>query len=339
MEFRTKTEITPLGNPVGYEHSGLSIGSCFAENIAKKLKGAKFSIASNPFGILYNPASVADCLERLAQNRLFPETELIKNGDLWCSLSAHGSFSSSDADKTLSELNKSLLESSEALKKADYVIITFGTAWIYELSYGFSGICADGSTYTPQERQVAANCHKFPSESFIRRRMGIDEIVSRYRLLLNGILADKQVILTVSPIRHLKDGLHGNNLSKATLLLAAETLTSEFSNVYYFPSFEIVNDELRDYRFYAEDMAHPSQTAINYIWECFRENILSKESRLVITEMEKITAAVNHRPFNPNTEAHKKFLRSAYEKAVELQKRHPSACLGDDIIYFKNSLE
>lgn len=340
MEFRTKTDITPFDNPVNYKNTGLSVGSCFADNISRKLKNAKFRIKNNPFGVLYNPESVAGCLERLDSDRTFTKSGIIKNGELWCSLSAHGCFSSPDSDTTLYNLNKALSEGSEALNKADYIIITWGTAWVYELADGFNAETADGGIFSGDDRNrlTAANCHKFPKTSFTRRRLSVNEITTRYSKLFNGTLSGKRIILTVSPIRHLKDGLHGNNISKATLLLAAETLAAEFPNVYYFPSFEIVNDELRDYRFYAADMAHPSQTAIDYIWECFQEYVLSPEARAAIPEMEKITAAANHRPFNPETESHKAFLRSAYEKAVSLQSRYPEADLTGDIAYFSNTI-
>lgn len=341
MEFRTKTDIAPLCDPLGYEHRGVSVGSCFADNISRKLKDAKFRITSNPFGVLYNPASAAGCIGRLAEGRPFTKKELAGNGGLWCSLSAHGSFSSPDAGKTLDSLNKALTEGAEALKGAGYIIITWGTSWIYELAPDFTAENAEGGVFSCRdwERRAVANCHKFPQTAFTRRRMSADEIVSEYRALFKGVLSGKRVILTVSPVRHLKDGLHGNNLSKAVLLLAAEKLTAEFPNVHYFPSFEIVNDELRDYRFYDTDMAHPSQTAVDYIWECFRKNILSPEAQKAIPEMEKITAAANHRPFNTGTDPHKEFLRSAYEKAVSLQSRYPGADLRADILYFSGELQ
>lgn len=370
MDFRTKTEIKPINGPIGYGHSGLSVGSCFADNIAARLRNAKFKITNNPFGVLYNPYSVADCIERLAANRPFTKAELVRNGELWCSLSAHGSFSSPSPGATLDNLNKALSDGAEALAKAGYIIITFGTSWIYELKNDFEAENAEGGHFTanttvcgrdecgsintgmvcgaektaeknttaPARRIVAANCHKFPQAAFHRRRMTADEIVSRYRELFNGILSGKRIILTVSPVRHLKDGLHGNNLSKAVLLLAVETLAAEFPDVYYFPSYEIVADELRDYRFYEPDMAHPSQTAIDYIWELFRESVLSEEARRAVPEMEKVTAAASHRPFNPETESYREFLASALDKAKALQSRFPDADLGDDIDFFTRRL-
>lgn len=293
MKFRTEIEIKPFASQIDYGSHIFALGSCFAENMAERLRRAKFRIASNPTGILFNPASIADALARFATGKPYSESELTEHGGRWFSFDAHTSLDGSTAESALGNLNRALDTGCEALHDADFVILTFGTAWVYELA---------------ESGHIVANCHKMPQSMFRRRRLSVEEIVAMYEPLIGqGILRDKHIILTVSPVRHLADGLDGNAVSKAVLRLAVEELAARHKNVSYFPSYEIVTDDLRDYRFYAEDLVHPSQQAVEYIWEKFADALLTDEAKAMLPRVEQIVAAAAHRPFNPAGEEYARF--------------------------------
>ena len=251
MKFRTEIRIAPLSVRIGYENRLLALGSCFAEHISGRLSGARFRITSNPSGILFNPLSLAATLESYAApQEVVPEELGCRNG-LWFHYGFHGAFSDGSQKMALSKMNLARRAGASALREADRVILTFGTAWVYELR---------------STGEIVANCHKQPAELFRRRRLTVEEIVARYDDLQAGPLAGKQVILTVSPVRHLGDGLPDNFLSKATLRLAIDEICRRHADTTYFPAYEILTDDLRDYRFYADDLVHPSQQAQRYIW-------------------------------------------------------------------------
>lgn len=292
MQFRTTVKIESLRPKIDHSKSIFSIGSCFAENIAAKLSEAKFSVVSSPSGILFNPESIAAALERYHTTTLPTTEELHEAEQGWYNFDFHSSLSHCDKEQALEQMQEAVRRGGEALHKADVVIITFGTAWIYRLK---------------ESNRVVANCHKQPQSLFNRELLGIEQIVERYSALLDEALADKRVIFTVSPIRHLSDGLEANSLSKALLRVAIEEIVRRHSNAYYFPSFELMNDDLRDYRFYGEDMLHPTPTAIEYIWERFEEYAFSAATTDIIRRLRKIADAVAHRPLNPATEAHRNF--------------------------------
>lgn len=293
MKFRTEIEIKPFARRIDYGSHIFALGSCFAENMAERMLRAKFRITANPMGILFNPASIADALARFATDKLYSESDLTEHGDRWFSFDAHTSLDGSTMQEALQSLNGALDKGREALRKADWVILTFGTAWVYELA---------------ESGRVVANCHKMSQAMFRRRRLSAEEIVAMYEPLIGqGILHDKQILLTVSPVRHLADGLDGNAVSKAVLRLAAEELALQYDNVHYFPSYEITTDDLRDYRFYAEDLVHPSQQAVEYIWEKFADALLTDEAKALLPRVEQIVAAACHRPFNPAGEEYARF--------------------------------
>ena len=241
MKFRTEIEIAPLGTKIGYENRILALGSCFAKHIAGRLAQAKFRVTANPSGILFNPLSIAAALRSYAGENPVQHSELGFDGELWFHYGFHGSFSAPEADQALAAMNAARKSGAEALRAADRIMLTFGTAWVYE---------HDGA--------VVANCHRRPAAEFTRRRLGVDEIVTAFADLMAGPLGGREVILTVSPVRHLGDSLAGNAVSKAALRLAAEELAERFPDVHYFPAYEILNDDLRDYRFYADDLVHTS---------------------------------------------------------------------------------
>ena len=303
MKFRTEIESKPLKIEIDHNNKILTVGSCFASNIAERLVGSKFDCTANPTGILFNPKSIAEALGRYSRAGELSADDLICSGDLWFSYDFHGSFSDTTQSVALERMNRGLRLGAEALKGADRVVITFGTAWIYE---------RDGC--------VVANCHKQPASTFQRRRLSVGEIVSDFSTLLTTSLADKEVIFTVSPIRHLGDGLVDNSLSKSILRVAIAELVESHSNAHYFPSYEILMDDLRDYRFYAEDMTHPTPQAIEYIWGRFKCMLLSTNAQVIIPRIEKIVVAANHRPLNAASDGYKNFCRKQLKEIESLSQ-------------------
>ena len=292
MKFRTEIEDKPLKATIDYSTNIFAIGSCFANNIASRLAQAKFNVVSSPTGILFNPASIARTLTAFATNATVDPTRIVARGEEWVSLDCHSDIAGSTKEEVINLWQSAISDGHNALQSASCVIITLGTAWVYEHN-------ATG--------EIVANCHKIPQRDFTRRRLSVAEICELFRPLMEGILKGKQVIFTVSPVRHIADGLAENSLSKATLRLAVEELCHEFSNADYYPAYEIVTDDLRDYRFYADDLVHPSSAAIDYIWEHFVNCALSSDARQLLTKVEKIVAAASHRPLSPNSEEYKKF--------------------------------
>ena len=301
MKFRTEIELSPLAERLNYGAKIFALGSCFAESISERLQRSKFSVATNPFGVLFNPSSIANAIERLADTRAFTVCDIVAGRDNYFSFEAHSSLDGKSHTEAFANMNKAVAQGAKALSDADWVILTFGTAWVYE-----------------REGRVVANCHKQPAAQFSRRRLSVEEIVARYDKLLNGVLRDKKVLLTVSPVRHIGDGLQENSVSKATLRLAVEDLVSKYENVSYFPSYEILIDDLRDYRYYADDLTHPSNMAVEYVWERFCEAVLSDDAKTKLPLVEQIVVAAAHRPFNPDSEAHKLFCRKMLEKIAAM---------------------
>ncbi len=298
MKFRTEIEIAKFAEGIDHTDKVFALGSCFAENISERLERAKFSVTTNPFGVLFNPFSIADAIERLNNTRAFAVCE-IREGreDTFFSFDAHSSLDGTTQTEAFANLNRAVAQGSKALQDADWVILTFGTAWVYE-----------------REGKVVANCHKQPAKEFTRRRLSVADIVERYDALFEGVLRDKKVVLTVSPVRHIGDGLQENSVSKATLRLAVEELVAKYKNTHYFPSFEILIDDLRDYRYYADDLAHPSKMAVDYVWERFCEYALTDKAQRLLPQIEQIVSAAEHRPFNPESEAHKDFCQKMLAK-------------------------
>lgn len=319
MEFFTKIRIEPFPKKINHKQQIFSIGSCFSENMAQHLRRAKFHITYSPTGILFNPESIALCLDQLTAGSNITAQQLLQANGLWFNYDFHSSFSSTDKECALSMMQQAIDKGAKALKEANVVIITFGSAWVYRLR---------------ESGKVVANCHKQPQAIFNRELLTVEDIVNRWSSLICSTLKDKQVIFTVSPIRHLSDGLEQNSLSKATLRVAIAQLTAKFDNACYFPSFEIMNDELRDYRFYAEDMTHPSQVAIEYIWQRFCETAISKESIDMMERIAKITQAAEHRPFNPQSEAYRNFCLKQLEEIEKITISNPAIDFNEEKTIF-----
>ena len=301
MRFRTEISLTPLAEGIDHSAKIFALGSCFAESISERLVRAKFSVTTNPFGVLFNPLSIASAIERLSDTRAFAVCDIREGREGFFSFDAHSSLDGKTHTEIFANLNQAVAQGSKALHDAEWVILTFGTAWVYE-----------------REGKVVANCHKQPAKEFERRRLSVEEIVERYKTLFEGVLRDKRVILTVSPVRHLGDGLQENSLSKAILRLAVEELVAKYENAHYFPSYEILIDDLRDYRYYADDLAHPSKMAVEYVWERFCEYALTDKARELLPKIEQIVSAAEHRPFNPESDAHRTFCRRMLAKAEEM---------------------
>lgn len=304
MKLLTEVHIAPTQWQIDYHDSIMMIGSCFASEMATQLEQHCFQIHTNPFGVLYNPLSIAACIERVASGQLFTQEELIEHGGLWHSMLHHGDFSHPTIQETLSHINRVLLSEHQAWSKHSVAVLTLGTAWVYE-----------------QDGQIVGNCHKLPANRFTRRRLSVDEIVERLGSM--ECLREKHVLLTVSPIRHIKDGLHENQLSKSTLLLAADRLVEQHENFSYFPSYEIVLDELRDYRYYAEDMVHPSSVAVQYIWERFANTYLSDEARALMPKMHRLWQDWHHRPLHPDSENYRTFAARRENELALMLTQYP----------------
>ncbi len=329
MQFRTTIDIKPFEQRIDHTQPILSLGSCFASNIAERLAEAKFQIVASPTGILFNPESIAaalnrfDALSRGDRGAIPAAEELSRSGSRWFSYDFHSDFSSADAEKALALMQAAVERGAEALSQAKVVIITFGTAFVYR--HKCSG-------------EVVANCHKQPQSLFLREMLSAEEIASRYISLLQGPLSDKQVIFTISPVRHLADGLEANSLSKATLRIAVETIKRACGNAIYFPAYEIVMDELRDYRFYAEDMTHPSSVAIDYIWQRFAECALSTQTLKVNEQIERIVKATQHRPFDAQSEEHNAFCRTMIERCDEVEQQYRPIKMTEEKEFFNSFL-
>ncbi len=301
--WTTPVYIAPSNWHIGYADKVLLLGSCFADNVAAKMEEYYFQVTANPFGTLYNPVSIANAL------MLQEVPELVEYGGLWHSMYHHGECSAADKDAAIGRCRESIRVLQTAFRKASVVIVTFGTAWVYE--YG---------------GEVAANCHKMPANLFARRRLGVEETVRVWQPIV-AAHPDKHFIFTVSPIRHIKDGLHENQLSKSTLLLAVEQIMSACSEgagrACYFPSYEIMMDELRDYRFYADDMVHPTPLAVNYIWERFVEIYMTKETQQEMHALHQLYCDRHHTLLHPESAESVRFAQRLKEKEAALGVRYP----------------
>lgn len=311
MNFRTHVELPKKETEIRHSDRIMLFGSCFAENIGNLLVTNKFSCDVNPFGILYNPLSVSEATRQILSHRTYETDDLFSARGSWHSFMHHSAFSGSSTEECLSQINSRLNKASTQFSLTNLLIITWGTAWVYSLK---------------ETGKVVGNCHKLPDKVFTRRLLSVDEIVKEYHTLINELRKVNpglKILFTVSPIRHAKDGMHGNQISKSTLLLAINTLQQQWDDCYYFPSYEIMMDELRDYRFYADDMLHPSSLAITYLWECFKDTYFSAETCQIMKEWEEIRKALNHKPFDAKSVAYREFLTQIVLRIERLKEKFP----------------
>lgn len=320
MQFTTKISVQKSSFPIDYDSKIMLLGSCFAENMGNKFDYFKFQATTNPFGIVFNAVSLEKLIRRSVENRKFTESDIFFHNDLWHCYEVHSELSNSDKDSFLESLNDIIRSTNKQLNDSTHIIITLGTSWVYR---------------NIESKEIVANCHKVPQKQFTKELLSIhqtEESLQSIISLIHSVNPNCNFIFTVSPVRHIKDGFAENTLSKAHLIAAIHSvLNQKFStslelttqNNIYFPAYEIMMDELRDYRFYAEDMLHPNQTAIDYIWIQFFENYVSESVFGLMNEICSIQKGLQHRPFNPNTESHQKFLNQLDLKIKAIKNQYP----------------
>ena len=311
MNFTTKIPITQNANPIDYNSKIVSFGSCFAENMGDKLLYYKFQTQVNPFGIIFNPFSIEKLIERVVLQRYFTKDDIFFFNERWHCYEVHSELSDADAEVVLSKLNRILSDTQKQLQQATHIIITYGTSWVYR------HIETNG---------IVANCHKVPQKQFSKELLSIDSIqksIQNTVSLIATLNPKCNFIFTVSPVRHLKDGFVENQVSKAHLIAAIyATTNTKQQTLNYFPSYEIMMDELRDYRFYTDDMMHPSPMAIDYIWERFAATQIDASAITTMELVQTIQKGLAHRPFNPNSESHQKFEANLKEKIATLEAQY-----------------
>lgn len=315
MDFRTQIPIQKNNFPINYNSKIVSLGSCFAENIGDKFEYFKFQNKVNPFGIIFNPVSIEKIIRKAIIHEAFSENDVFFHNDLWHCFDVHSELSSPDKAEFIQSLNQIANATHQQITEATHVIITLGTAWVYR---------------NIETEDIVANCHKVPQKQFTKELLSVERIEQSLKVIIDLIAeANKEVniIFTVSPVRHIKDGFVENQQSKSHLITALHQVLASGSHSQissYFPSYEIMIDELRDYRFYAEDMLHPNQTAIDYIWKRFVETTISEDAFTTMDEVDSIQKSLQHRPFNPNSDSHQKFLVHLNQKINKLAIQFPN---------------
>lgn len=332
MEFQLPISIPALSEPIGYRDRILLIGSCFTEHIGNKLRELKFDVLQNPNGILFDPQSVAGSLVSYIQNKQYTADDLFYLNEVWQSWQHHSIFSDMDKDACLQRINESQQAAHLFLKNTGYIIITLGSSFSYRLT--------DKAVLSAPWRgtgEAVANCHRAPAQWFNKHLMGIEETNAALDNCIHQLLHFNpalKIIFTVSPVRHIRDGLIENNRSKARLIEVVHNLVNKFDRLYYFPAYELVIDVLRDYRFYDVDMAHPNYPATEFVLEKFTRHCIDTPSQQAMEEIKKIVIARKHRAFQPATQAHRQFLLSHLEKTKEVQKKYPYLDFSDELAYF-----
>lgn len=309
--FYTKIDLQKSDYKISYESTILSMGSCFSENIGLKLKNAYFDIDINPYGVLFNPISIKQSICDLLELKQYDADDLIKTGSLWGSLGHSTLFSDENTADCLTKINTRANHAAKKIREASSLIITFGTAWTYRHN---------------ATDKVVANCHKLAAHEFTRYRLTAHEIIEQYNNLLTQLKSINptiHVIFTVSPVRHIKDGATENNISKGILLQAIQEIVKLNSNTHYFAAYELLVDELRDYRYYASDMLHPSETAINHIFTKFTEVFFGQYTHNTYNDICQYNSTKNHRPLHPNTSDYKLFLKNIELKKNNLLDKYP----------------
>lgn len=333
MKFHFEFPVKKPPQLVWHQQKLLLVGSCFTENIGEKLRRHKFSVMENPNGILFNPVSVAEAMDQYITQKKITAPDLFLLNESWHSWKHHSRFSAATAEESLNRINSATTAAHDFLRAADHLMITLGSAWTYMLTReALNGI--PGS--------VAANNHKAPASWFARRLQGADEVTSLLDGMLQRIWAfnpSVQVIFTISPVRHLREGVIENNRSKAVLIQAVHTVADKYEQAYYFPAYELVIDDLRDYRFYAEDLVHPNYQATQYVWEKFTDACMTEETRLLMRDIAEIDIAFRHKPFNERSAGHSKFLESYHRKTKELAERYPYLNFSGELKYFSEGYD
>ena len=318
MKFRTEITLAPRSEKIEYGDSIVCLGSCFASNIATKLKESKFNAVDNPLGILFNPISIANSLRMMTSQRVITTSDVFERNGRYVSFMFHSSLSGATPEEAVTAMQDAIAKGGEALKKAKLIIITLGSAYVWRDRSG----------------EVVANCHQVGAKNFTSELLSLEDIVQSLEDITT--LTTAKILFTVSPVRHLNDGLEGNSLSKALLRVAINKMADKYpERVSYFPAYEIVMDDLRDYRFYNADMLHPSPQAVDYIAEKFFDVALSEHTKQQRSKVLEIMQARNHRPLNPASEAYKNFCRQQLDAIAELK----AVDFSEEKSYFEQMLQ
>jgi len=298
-------------NLIDYHSKLILLGSCFSENIGQRFDYFKFQSTVNPFGILFHPKAIETFITNAINEKVYSEKDIIYQNERWHCFGAHSSVSSGNKHELLAHLNTAIISANKELKEASHLVITLGTSWVYRFI---------------ETDTIVTNCHKIPQNKFLKELLLVDEVSESLRAItthVKSVNKNLNIIFTVSPVRHLKDGFIENTQSKSHLIAAIHTIIDQHKNMYYFPSFELMMDELRDYRFYAEDMIHPNKIAIDYIWEKLVASWFSEETTSTMTAIDVIQKGLLHRPFNEKSDEHQQFLKNIQSKKEKIQQQFP----------------
>lgn len=329
MDLMVNIDIKKLPEPIGYKDKLLLVGSCFTEHIGNALEELKFSVLQNPNGILFDPASVCKSLTSYIQNTQYKEEDLFQLNEVWHSWQHHSRFSNTSAAEAIQVINESQQRAHAFLKEADWIFITLGSSFSYRLTALANNKTGEG----------VANCHRAPGQWFTKHLLSIDEIITMLDNTYHQLLQFNpklKIIFTVSPVRHIRDGVVENNRSKARLIESVHHMVNKFDRLYYFPAYELVIDVLRDYRFYDIDLAHPNYMATSFVLEKFTESCIDPGARSLMEEVRKIVIAKKHKAFQPATTAHQQFLKAHAEKTKELMDQFPFLDLQNELSYFSS---
>jgi hypothetical protein len=328
LDFRLELNIKPFQEKINIRQSVMLVGSCFTDHMGSRLRQHKFKVLENPNGIVFNPVSIANAIDSYISNRTYQADDLFFFNELWTSWDHHSQFSHPDQQICLQQINDAVTEANAFLQKADWLVITLGSSFIYELKdETWGGIAGD----------VAANCHKVPAQHFIHRLPAYAEVEAAMLRIVHSLQVFNprlKIICTISPVRHFREGLVENNRSKALLHTAVHQLMQQFDHVVYFPAYELVIDDLRDYRFYAEDMVHPNHQATQYVWEKFSEAAIDAESRDLMKQLLSIYHAKNHRPLHAGSAQHQQFLQTMFGRVSQIARQYSFLDMHSELDYF-----
>jgi hypothetical protein len=307
-EFRTTVRLTPSIHQIGLKNKVLTIGSCFADAIGERLNKFKFQSLVNPFGVIYNPVSIHKVLEYALRNRLPEADTYLQHQEISANYDFHSTLSAINNTALAESIQNRINTTHQFLTQVEFIFVTYGTAWIYRRK---------------DNGQIVANCHKMPAQNFEKSLLSVDDVVDSFVALhrdLKSLNARARIILTLSPVRHIKDTIELNSVSKSILRIACHQIAEKFPDVEYFPAYEMMIDDLRDYRFYKSDMLHPSEDAEEYIWKKFTDKYFSEDTISFLKQWSNLLAAMAHKPFHPQSSTHQKFLKDTIEKLQQLKR-------------------
>jgi hypothetical protein len=330
MELMLNIDLKKLPESISYRHKILLMGSCFTEHIGDALEELKFNVLQNPNGILFEPVSVCKSLASYVQNKKYTEADLFQLNEVWHSWNHHSRFSNINAGEAIRLINESQQKAYEFLKEADWIIITLGSSFFYRLTDLVNNKTDEG----------VANCHRAPAQWFTKHLLEISETISILDDCIQQLLQFNpklKFIFTISPVRHIRDGVVENNRSKARLLESVHSIVDKYKQAHYFPAYELLIDVLRDYRFYDIDLVHPNYPATEFVLEKFAESCIDSTSQQLMKEVKDIVIARKHKAFQPETKAHQQFLMTYFEKTKELQKKYPFLDLKEELVYFSQT--